>query len=130
MLPVAKDAVCILHLDYSFSSCFLHWHREDAPEALPSQTPPASKILKGEEVSEAQARPAPTARQRERGGGAEMGRQQERTESASVSDHCRDSDEAQQLQQEGGIIKKSGKKIVITVYRRQFALQCTTRICH
>ncbi|XP_029306939.1 nuclear distribution protein nudF isoform X2 [Cottoperca gobio] len=64
--------------------------REDAPEALPSQTPPASKILKGEEKSKAQATPAPAARQREAGGGAEIGRRQERTAQAKVSDHCRD----------------------------------------
>ncbi len=103
MHPAAKDAVCSLHLDYSFSSCFLHWHREDAPEGLPSQTPPASKILKGEEESKAQATPAPAARQRERGGRAEMGRQRERTEPANVSDHGRDADNELQLQQEGGI---------------------------
>lgn len=116
MLTVTEDAVCSLHLDYSFSSCFLRWHREDAPGALPSQTPPASKILKGEEESKAQATPAPTARQRETGGGAEIGRQQERTELAKVSDHLRDvsggcpeSDKEQQLRQEGGIIKKSGR---------------------
>ncbi|XP_044064903.1 pre-mRNA-splicing factor PRP46 isoform X2 [Siniperca chuatsi] len=63
---------------------------EDAPEALPSQTPPASKILKGEEESKTQATPAPAARRRETGGGAEIGRHQERTEPAKVSDHCRD----------------------------------------
>ncbi|KAM9852437.1 telomerase protein component 1 isoform 2-T2 [Aulostomus maculatus] len=61
---------------------------EDAPEALPSQTPPASKILKGEEKSKAQTTPAPPARQRETGGGVEMARQQERTEMARVSDQC------------------------------------------
>uniref|UniRef100_A0A671YLS0 Si:ch211-154o6.3 n=1 Tax=Sparus aurata TaxID=8175 RepID=A0A671YLS0_SPAAU len=98
--PVAEDAVCSLHLDYSFSSCFLHWHREDAPEALPSQTPPASKILKGEEQSKAQATPAPAARQRERGGGAEIGRRREGTEPANVSDQCRDADNEQHLRQE------------------------------
>lgn len=115
---LTKDALCRLHLDYSFSSCFLHWHREDAPEALPSQTPPASKILKGEEESKAQATPAPAARQRETEGGAEIGRQREKIQTAKVSDRCRDvsggcpactdSDKDQQLQQEGGIIKKSG----------------------
>ncbi|XP_068998548.1 uncharacterized protein [Embiotoca jacksoni] len=80
---------------------------EDAPEALPSQTPPASKILKGEKESKAQATPAPAARQREAGGEAEMGRQQERTEPAEVSDHrkgvsggCPDVDEEQQLRRE------------------------------
>ncbi|KAM9352795.1 uncharacterized protein ABDE67_005158 isoform 1-T1 [Symphorus nematophorus] len=76
---------------------------EDAPEALPSQTPPASKILKGEKESKAQATPAPAARQREQGGGgvAEIGRQQrERTEPANVSDLCRESDNERQLRQE------------------------------
>ncbi|XP_035528521.1 pre-mRNA-splicing factor PRP46 [Morone saxatilis] len=73
---------------------------EDAPEALPSQTPPASKILKGEEKSKAQATPVPAARQRETGGGAETGRQRERTEPARVSDHCRDTHNEQQLRQE------------------------------
>ncbi|KAK9514015.1 hypothetical protein VZT92_027506 [Zoarces viviparus] len=63
---------------------------EDAPEALPSQTPPASKILKGEERSKAQATPAPAARQKDAGRGAEIGRQRDRTEPAKVSDHCRD----------------------------------------
>lgn len=100
--------MCRLHLDYSFSSCSLHWHREDAPEALPSQTPPASKILKGEEESKAQATPAPAAKQRGRGGETEIGRQRERTEPADVSHRCRESDNERQLRQEGGIIKKSG----------------------
>lgn len=76
---------------------------EDVPEALPSQTPPASKILKGEEESRAQAAPAPAARQRK----AEMGREQERTAAAKVSDNCQDvsgdcagSDEERLLRQE------------------------------
>ncbi|XP_005731925.1 lissencephaly-1 homolog A [Pundamilia nyererei] len=76
---------------------------EDVPEALPSQTPPASKILKGEEESRAQAAPAPAARQRK----AEMGRERERTAAAKVSDNCRDvsgdcagSDEERLLRQE------------------------------
>ncbi|KAI3360529.1 hypothetical protein L3Q82_002416 [Scortum barcoo] len=73
---------------------------EDAPEALPSQTPPASKILKGGEESKAQATPALAARQRETGGGTATGRQQGRTEPAKVSDLCRDSDKEPQLQQE------------------------------
>ncbi|XP_036930856.1 F-box/WD repeat-containing protein 7 isoform X2 [Acanthopagrus latus] len=73
---------------------------EDAPEALPSQTPPASKILKGEEQSKAQATPAPAARQRERGGGAEIGRRREGTEPANVSDQCRDADDERHLRQE------------------------------
>lgn len=114
MLAVTEDVVCSLYLDYIFSSCFLHWHREDAPEALPSQTPPASKILKGEEESRTQATPVPAARQREKGGEAGIGRQRDRAEPAKVSDHCRnvsggcsDVDEEQQLQQEGGIIMKS-----------------------
>ncbi|KAG7216965.1 hypothetical protein INR49_001619 [Caranx melampygus] len=107
--PLSQRRQCaVLHLDYSFSSCFLHWHRVDAPGAPPSQTPPASKILKGEDESKAQATPALAARQREtEGGEAEMGRQQERTEPAKVSDHgrgesggCPDFDEEQQLRQE------------------------------
>ncbi|XP_042345277.1 pre-mRNA-splicing factor PRP46 [Plectropomus leopardus] len=80
---------------------------DDAPEALPSQTPPASKILKGNEESRAQATPAPAARQRETGGEAEIGRQQEGTEPAKVSTRCRDVpgggsdfDTEQQLRQE------------------------------
>ncbi|XP_039973481.1 probable E3 ubiquitin ligase complex SCF subunit sconB isoform X2 [Xiphias gladius] len=84
---------------------------EDAPGALPSQTPPASKILKGEEESKTQAMPLPAARQRETGGEPEIGRQRERTEQAKVSHHCRspdtsvsgdcpDFDEEQQLRQE------------------------------
>lgn len=112
----------ILHLDYSFSSCFLHCRREDAPEALPSQTPPASKILKGDEVSKVQATPAPTARNSQRGGGAQAG-QQERTE---LSDHCQGSDQGHELQQEGGIIKNGSKQVVITVYCRQLKLQCAS----
>ncbi|XP_029359883.1 F-box/WD repeat-containing protein 7 isoform X2 [Echeneis naucrates] len=80
---------------------------EDAPGAPPSQTPPASKILKGEEESKAQATPAPAARQRQTHEETEMGRQKERTEPAKVSDHsrdksgaCPDLDKEQQLQQE------------------------------
>ncbi|XP_042278897.1 uncharacterized WD repeat-containing protein all2124 [Thunnus albacares] len=83
---------------------------DDAPEALPSQTPPASKILKGEEESKAQATPAPAARQRDTEGGAEIHRQRETIESAKVSDRCRDvsgdcparteSDKEQRLRQE------------------------------
>ncbi|CAJ1062555.1 WD repeat-containing protein wdr-5.1 isoform X1 [Xyrichtys novacula] len=63
---------------------------EDAPEALPSQTPPASKILKGEKESKTQETPAPTARQRETGGSAQTSGWQERTEPVEVSDHCPD----------------------------------------
>ncbi|KAM3614857.1 uncharacterized protein V6R79_019931 [Siganus canaliculatus] len=73
---------------------------EHAPEALPSQAPPASKILKGEEVSKAHATPAPAARQVERRGGAETGRQRESAEQASVSHGSRDSDEEQLQRQE------------------------------
>ena len=114
MLPDTKDAMCILHPDYLFSSFFLHWHREDTPDAVPSQTPPASKILKGEEVSKSRAAPTSAARQRKRGGGEEAGRLQERTASTSLSDHSRDSDNEQQLRQEGGMIEKGGKKIITT----------------
>lgn len=110
MLAVTKDAC--LHLDYSFSSCFLYRHREDAPQGLPSQTPPAPKILKGEEKSRAQATPAPSARQRE--GRAEICRQQERTEPAKVSNNSRDvsagcsapADSDKEQGQEGGVIRK------------------------
>ncbi|KAK5891838.1 hypothetical protein CesoFtcFv8_012275 [Champsocephalus esox] len=65
-------------------------HVEDAPEALPSQTPPAPKILKAEKKSKSQETPAPAARLREAGGGAERDRQQERTAPAKMSDHCRE----------------------------------------
>ncbi|XP_034553163.1 WD repeat-containing protein wdr-5.1 isoform X2 [Notolabrus celidotus] len=61
---------------------------EDAPEALPSQTPPASKILKGEEESKTREKPAPAARQRETGRAAETGGWQERTKPIEMSDHC------------------------------------------
>ncbi|XP_068426318.1 lissencephaly-1 homolog A [Clinocottus analis] len=78
---------------------------EDAPEALPSQTPPASKILKGEEQSKAKATPA--ARQTETGREATISGQQDRKEPAKVSDHdrdasggCSDFDTEQQLRQE------------------------------
>ncbi|KAG8009950.1 WD repeat-containing protein 3-like protein, partial [Nibea albiflora] len=83
---------------------------EDAPEALPSQTPPASKILKGEEESKAQATPAPAAKQRGRGGEAEIGRQRERTEPADVSHHCRESDNEQLLRQEARSLSVSDKE--------------------
>lgn len=113
-LLLSQNAVCILHLDYSFISCFLHWHREDALEALPSQTPPASKILKGEMESRAQAAPAPAARQRAAGGdAAEPGRLQEGPEPAKVSHQsedtsggCPDFDTEQLLRQEGGLISR------------------------
>ncbi|XP_041843072.1 WD repeat-containing protein tag-125 isoform X2 [Melanotaenia boesemani] len=81
---------------------------EDAPEALPSQTPPASKILKEENESKAQATPAPAARQRESvGNAAEIVRLQEATEPAKVPHHGGDVsgnrpdfDTEQQLQEE------------------------------
>lgn len=69
--------------------------------------PPASKILKGEAESKAQGTPAPAGRQKETGGGEGVGRQQERTAAAKVSDHsrdesggCPDADKEQQLNQE------------------------------
>lgn len=113
-----KDAVSVQTsmAGYSFRSCSLHWHREDAPEALPSPHPPASKILKGEKVSKAQAVPTPTASQRDGGGGAETAGQLERTESVGVSDPCRDSAEAQQ--QEGGILEAHIKR-----WLKQFTAQ-------
>ncbi|CAN9513747.1 unnamed protein product [Ophioblennius macclurei] len=80
---------------------------EDAPEALPSQTPPASKILKGEKKSKAQATPAVAARQSEVREEAGTDRQGERTEPAKVSEPCRDvsascerAEEEQRLRQE------------------------------
>ncbi|KAM4601373.1 uncharacterized protein ACJ7VT_021129 [Polymixia lowei] len=72
---------------------------ERAPEALPSQTPPAPKIPKGEQESKARATPAPTARQKETGAGGEGGEREERgrtcarpetREPAKASDHCPD----------------------------------------
>ncbi|XP_035497867.2 probable E3 ubiquitin ligase complex SCF subunit sconB isoform X1 [Scophthalmus maximus] len=78
---------------------------EDAPGALPSQTPPASKILKGEEEFKAQATPSPAARRTETVVEAAMGREQEKTKPAKVSDQGQDvsggcPDEEQQLQPE------------------------------
>uniref|UniRef100_A0A1A7W7V6 Uncharacterized protein n=2 Tax=Iconisemion striatum TaxID=60296 RepID=A0A1A7W7V6_9TELE len=81
---------------------------EDAPEALPSRTPPASKILKGEAESKAQSMPAPAARQRKAGGdAAETGGLQDGTAPAKVSHQrgdesggCPDFDTEQQLRQE------------------------------
>uniref|UniRef100_A0A3P8SWA8 Si:ch211-154o6.3 n=1 Tax=Amphiprion percula TaxID=161767 RepID=A0A3P8SWA8_AMPPE len=80
---------------------------ENAPEALPSQMPPASKIHKGEKESKAQETPVPAARQEEAVGEAQIGRQRERTEPAKVSDYCQDTsrhcpdfDKEQQLQQQ------------------------------
>ncbi|KAM4736159.1 uncharacterized protein FYW61_006420 isoform 2-T2 [Anableps anableps] len=64
---------------------------EDALETLPSQTPPASKILKGETESKATGTPAPAARQRGAGGDvAEMGGPQDGTEPARASLQSRD----------------------------------------
>lgn len=103
-------------MHYSFSTRVLLWHREDAPEALPSHTPPASKILRAEEVSKAHVTPALTAGQRERGEGPQIDRRQERAEASSLSDQCRDLDEEEQLRREGGIIRKTGKMIVVIVY--------------
>uniref|UniRef100_A0A1A8I2T1 Uncharacterized protein n=1 Tax=Nothobranchius kuhntae TaxID=321403 RepID=A0A1A8I2T1_NOTKU len=79
---------------------------EDALEALPSQTPPASKILKGE--TESKSLSAPAARQRKAGGDvAEAGGLQDGTAPAKVSHQrgderggCPDSDTEQQLRQE------------------------------
>ncbi|KAM3873254.1 WD repeat-containing protein 91 homolog [Diretmus argenteus] len=62
---------------------------EDSPEALPSQTPPASKVLKGELKSKTQVMPAPPARQKQTGEGGERretGRQREPGDTAKVSD--------------------------------------------
>lgn len=57
---------------------------EDAPETLPSQTPPASKILKGETESRTTGTPAPAARRRAAGGNAgETGGEEDGTEPAS-----------------------------------------------
>ncbi|XP_007550255.1 platelet-activating factor acetylhydrolase IB subunit alpha isoform X1 [Poecilia formosa] len=59
---------------------------EDAPETLSSQTPPASKILKGEAESKAAGTPAPAARQRAAGGNeGETAGLQDATELAKVS---------------------------------------------
>lgn len=70
-------------------------------------------------MSKAQAAPAPTARRRDGGGGAETAGQLERTESVCVSDPCRDAAEAQR--QEGGILKahkKKQEKMIKTVHCR------------
>nr|XP_043890792.1 LOW QUALITY PROTEIN: F-box/WD repeat-containing protein pof1 [Solea senegalensis] len=76
---------------------------DDAPGALPSQKPPASKVLKGGEEFKAQATPSPAVRQRE----TAVDRQREKTEPAKVSGHkqdvsadCPESDKEQQLRQE------------------------------
>ncbi|XP_047216509.1 protein pleiotropic regulator PRL2 isoform X1 [Girardinichthys multiradiatus] len=58
----------------------------DATETLPSQMPPASKILKGEAESKTTGMPALAARQRAAGGSvAETGGLQDGTETAKVS---------------------------------------------
>ncbi|MEQ2180869.1 hypothetical protein GOODEAATRI_005763, partial [Goodea atripinnis] len=63
----------------------------DAPETLPSQMPPASKILKGEAESKTTGMPALAARQRAAGGSvAETGGPQDGAEPAKVSLHSRD----------------------------------------
>ncbi|XP_062255947.1 uncharacterized protein si:ch211-154o6.3 [Platichthys flesus] len=68
---------------------------EDAPGALPSQTPPASKMPKGEERPRAQTTPSPAARP-----GAETGRGREKPAPAEVSGGCPDFDEEQHRRQE------------------------------
>ncbi|KAF0045541.1 hypothetical protein F2P81_002070 [Scophthalmus maximus] len=88
---------------------------EDAPGALPSQTPPASKILKGEEEFKAQATPSPAARRTETVVEAAMGRKQEKTKPAKVSDQGQDvsggcPDEEQQLQPEAWSLSLSDKE--------------------
>ena len=90
---------CILILHSAFPSP--HWLREDAPGALPSQTPPASKMLKGEERFGAQTAPPPAARR-----GAETGRGRGQPAPAEVSGGVPDFDEEQQRRQEGGVIEK------------------------
>ncbi|XP_047454231.1 nuclear distribution protein nudF [Mugil cephalus] len=66
---------------------------EDAPESLPSQTPPASKILKAGKESKALTRPALAARQREARDEAGTERNEERTEPAKVSHQSGDTSE-------------------------------------
>ncbi|XP_072250092.1 uncharacterized protein [Leuresthes tenuis] len=78
---------------------------EDAPEGLPSQTPPASKILKEESKSKAQTTAAPAGRQSEAGlDAAEPDRLQTGTEashhSGDVSGDHSDVGTEQQLQQD------------------------------
>uniref|UniRef100_A0A3Q2PBU0 Si:ch211-154o6.3 n=1 Tax=Fundulus heteroclitus TaxID=8078 RepID=A0A3Q2PBU0_FUNHE len=74
---------------------------DDAPETLPSQTPPASKILKGETESNATGAPALAARQRAAGGNAaETGGPPDGTEPSKVSPQSRDGSPEQQQQQE------------------------------
>jgi len=77
--------MCLCFLIIHSTLTFLLGHREDAPEARPSQMPPASKILKGEEPSKAKATPA--ARQRETGSGAKISGQEDRTEPAKEPSH-------------------------------------------
>ncbi|XP_054636752.1 uncharacterized protein si:ch211-154o6.3 [Dunckerocampus dactyliophorus] len=65
-------------------------HVEDAPEALPSQTPPASKILRGEDAKcKCEDGPALLATQRTTGGVVKTAQRQERTHTATVSHHDR-----------------------------------------
>lgn len=100
---VTKVAMCILNPDHLFSSCFLLWHRQHALETLPSQMPPASKILKGETESKAAGTPEPAARQRVVAPPA----------GSEVPPRSRDKSGCspeQLLQQEGGLISKSDRK--------------------
>lgn len=112
ILVITKLALCGLNFDYLFSSCSLLWYREDAPETLPSQTPPASKILKGETESKATGTPAQAARRRAAGGNArETGGEEDGTE--PVSRQSRDESGCspeQQPRQEGGLISKSDRE--------------------
>lgn len=81
---------------------------EDGPGAAPSQTPPASKILKGAPQFAAEERPrARSARQKEAGGAEGGSRQRDRTEPNSDQDQgqdapasCSNSDQTQETQQE------------------------------
>ncbi|XP_061919829.1 LOW QUALITY PROTEIN: platelet-activating factor acetylhydrolase IB subunit beta [Entelurus aequoreus] len=61
---------------------------DDAPEAFLSQTPPASKILRGEdEKCKCEAGPAPPATRKATGGTAKTAQRQERTQNVTVSHH-------------------------------------------
>lgn len=116
--------MCSLHLDYLFSSYFLLWHRENAPETLSSQTPPASKILKVEDESKAAGTPAPAARQRAAGGSeGQTAGPQDATELAKVSLQSKEESGCspeELLRQEGGLIsKKETEKTGITLNLRE-----------
>lgn len=89
---------------FQTSSFFLYFctdHREDAPEAIPPQTPPASKILKGDKKFKKQASPSPAVRRQETAVDAETGR--EDRESDQSPDPTGSSPHEQQLRQEGGL---------------------------